>query len=215
MAAVLPAYNSLPVGTLPSALGNAPSTWPKDITLVPNLGGWQVGDIVLIRAEPSILGRTIVRAQSALSSGSPPHGDPSWSHAALYAGPGLLLETTMGYGVRYCPLSHYASGRDLCVRRLTRGGYAITPDEGTLIVRAAGTFFEQGYSYRGLLWHFLQQSRTAVSDEMFCSTLVAVSIGSALGVPLERKVVHRPLLPATLAKHPSLEEVDVTWCQII
>ena len=181
------------------------------LPFVPNFTDVQAGDLVLIRADQTAIGATIQGVQGSLPSSSPPNGDPDWTHVGVYVNDGLMVETVPGRGVRYCPISHYVQTRDIRVRRLTRQGTRIAVSAGEKVVREAAAFFEQKYSYWSIVKHLLMQTNVSNSESFFCSSFVSIVYTKGLKVLLERNVLHRPLLPATLATHPQFDDIDLEW----
>lgn len=211
MAFVLPA---LAASTGPHLLGamREPQvlTWPTTAA-IPNFSDWQAGDLVIVKSDGSPMAQVIEGVQGSLRSSSAPVGDPAWTHVALYVDQGLLIESAPKHGIRYCPVHEYARDRELRVRRLLRGSTPATPAEGASLVREASRYFEQGYSYWGIVRHLFMQMALPNADEFFCSSYVAVVYTNALKVVLEHQVWHRPLLPATLVNHSAFADLDVEW----
>lgn len=131
----------------------------------------------------------------------------------MYVQDGLLIESVPMHGIRYVPVHHYVTTREVRVRRLNRGGVPIGLLEGERIVRAAAEFFDSGYAYAAIARHlFMQMAITSPnSNSFFCSSFVAVAYTKSLRVVLESNPDHRPLLPATLVNHPKFFDVELEW----
>ncbi len=171
----------------------------------------QPGDLVLVATDKSPICTAIQNIQSSLKSGSPTHGDPKWTHVGIYVADGMMLESVPRLGVRYCTVERYAITRDIHVRRLTQKATAVSALQGARVVRVAAEFFEKKYSIASIAVHLLNHSKISSPSAFFCSTFVAVVYAKALKVLLDSDASHRPLLPATLAKHPSFVDVPIAW----
>lgn len=188
-----------------------PITWQTRHKAVLGFTDLQPGDLVLVKADSSNIGSAIKGVQGSLISGAHPHGDPNWTHVGIYVDDGIMLEAVPKLGVRYCTLEKYAITRDIRVRRLVHDGAAVTKVDGIKVVRVAADFFEKKYSMASIAAHLFSPAKVSSPSAFFCSTFIAVVYAKALKTMLDSDAFHRPLFPATLAKHPSFIDIPVVW----
>lgn len=210
---VLTAFNSTPASSLTKKSEPRPLAWPPAKVHVPNLTDVQPGDIVLVRGTRQGVSATLESIQKKFSSSCPPVGDPSWTHVAIYAGEGLLLEAVSKQGVRYVPLHSYCESRDVLVRRYADNGVAISLEDGAKIVRHGMSFFGSNYSVPSFLYFSLRRNRddSLRQNQFVCSSFVAYAYIKGIRVGLGMNRAYDPLFPGTLAGHADFDDVALEW----
>lgn len=208
---ILPPYHYTPVTPRPARRVAAPQGW--GLPIVPNFQDWELGDIVLMSAQ-GVSGTMIHLGQQILAG----RATPSWSHAALYAGNGEVVESVAGQGVRRAPIEPYCISRSLAVLRLAPFN-GLVPNAGPLALGMAAQRIGDPYAWKDLVslvkvWRSpTPQPNSSAGVAAYCSALIVQCYASQpINTALDLAPGCLPCLPATLATHPWLDDVPVEWC---
>ena len=183
-----------------------PSGWPG--RWVPNFSDWHRGDILLVAAGGSKAGLLVQAAQGTLRNASVRQA-ARFTHAAVYAGNGLLIEATPGRPIGRQTVWHYCRQRAMMLRRLP--ATAIAQAQIDAIADAASAHIGQPYSRTEAVLSRLVPGRETDPNRIFCSSFIDVVVAEATGLRLSALLEHRPLYPATLVTHPDLMTVPLEW----
>jgi uncharacterized protein YycO len=164
---------------------------------------------MLAEAPFSVFGVGITFRQ--LASGKRMRHAPLWSHAAIYAGNGEVIEMTVGHGVRRESVWEYCKDRATTLLRV--GDPAYTASQLAPVVSEALSHLGQPY---GILHAFLaavgwRNTGKPNPTWLYCSTFVGLCYDNGVGIDLSSDPSCQPLFPGTLASHPDLISVDVEW----
>lgn len=186
-----------------------PTDWPGQH--VPNFERWLPGDIVVVERDATALGRGLQIGQG-LSFNPMMRAGLRWSHAALYAGSGDVVEAIYGDGVVRRSVWNYCQTRALRVRRLPRP--FVSDAQAAAAVRFAQGLVGRRYSLKELLRSkFIPRTRPDV-QELYCSTFVALTVARGTSVQLWDGPDLSPIYPSILARHPDLHDVIVEWLNL-
>jgi cell wall-associated NlpC family hydrolase len=211
---VLPSIDDyLRQGVFPTVVEGPPPNWSE--RFVPNFSEWQEGDVVLVGARGTIgffifAGQWFVSGQPAASC--------KWSHCAIYAGRGEIIDAVPGAGVTRRSLLQYCNHRAISLRRGRVGHQMLMPSaDGHAIVLAAQKAIGSAY-HTADLWRLAgywlrrrgpQFVQSTLARRYFCSGLVVQAYAS-VGLRLDGKG-YRPCLPATFDSHAALVPVPIEW----
>jgi hypothetical protein len=199
-------------GLLDDRLEPRTSALPAEWTRSPNFSDWWPGDLILIWVDENSRFsrgvRSLQRARFANAAG--------WTHAAVYAGDGLVIEAVYDEGVRQAPVCGYFKRRHASVTRLD---VVRSPDDGLKIVAAAHGYIGEEYSrrlaYQLVKEHFgigRGRDEIATANEFICSTVYEQAVAEAFETGLVLEPGIRGItVPAALARSPFLTPVTVGW----
>lgn len=201
------------IGRLPTARPlEAPAAWLPAIC--PNFGDWVPGDIILVHRVSSSFdpfGFVLEGSQriSLVARGSNAEQFSHVTHAGIYVGDGLMVDSVPRMGVRRISVWTLASVRTLQVRR------AVGFDGPAIAAFAEG---EVGKSYNILALirdGFIDANPYEDLSGMYCTQLVlrAATATDQFSRNLAEKPEHNPFFPAMLVQHPALAPVSVHWRQ--
>lgn len=180
--------------------------WPG--TYVPNFSDWREGDIVLVHRTPDAIGYAIQASQAASLSPVTRAGSIC-SHAAIYIGAGLVVDSTRGAGVSMQSVWNYCQSRAIQVRRLSDPSIPMTDIAD--ISAFAQQHIGEAYSVMQAFISKVFPGTVPVPDALYCSTLVGLVVTDATGVDLSSDSAHQPLHPGTLAAHSELIDIPLEW----
>lgn len=188
--------------------------------LVPNLDEWQPGDIVLVKRSGAS-GMVIGPGQAMI--GPAPVNTRDWSHCAIYAGEGFVIDAMPRGGVQVRPLLEYCGKRATALLRLEINGAWLNAAQGAEIVRRARKLVDTPFAFGQLIrlaaTHLAQILGGApaggtpappIATRLFCSSLVVVAY-NAINILLEQDPNVAPCLPANLPSHASLWSQGTHW----
>jgi cell wall-associated NlpC family hydrolase len=137
-----------------------------------------------------------------------------WSHAAIYAGNGMVIDGTYGVGVQKCSLWSYCHHRALTLMRIDDPDIpqADTDNIAACALRHLGepySVIELALSALG--WPPAQMPNPGA---LFCSTFVGLVVAEATGIELGSDPQWQPLYPAMLEAHSELAAVPLEWRNI-
>ena len=176
---------------------------------IPNFGDWRRGDVILVEADSTLLGRGL-RGSQAVSLKAAQRSGARWSHAGIYVGADQIVEMNYGSGLVQRSVWHHCQTRALMVRRLR--GAETNRQWGDDIANAAVAHAPQKYATGELLRSKLWPNSVPNPNKLFCSTFVGMVVAAATPVQLYAMKAHRPLYPSVLANHPDLDDVPTRWC---
>lgn len=195
-----------------------PLSWPATAPAIPNLSGWQPGDVLVMKALPT--SQPIVAFQKRHPD-TKVHAFADWTHCAVYIGDGLMVDTRPSWGARIRRLYPETVQREIAVRRLKSAILSSPPLEREMLGEYSALLEDVPYmSYVNLgLSAYLKRNvgmplnSGKLPSALVCSSLVEYAADKA-GVALrfEPSSVD-PILPASLMSHPWLEDVPADWRQ--
>lgn len=181
-----------------------PAKWPAP--LVPNFSDWSEADIVLVGNDGTAAGNLIVTSQYASISAATRAG-ALYTHAALYIGNGMLIDSTAKVGIAARPVWEYCKDRQLTVRRVP----GLSDAETSQIVSKAKSHDGKAYSWFQLIASKFIPLTEPHPEHLYCSTFVGLVVAQGSGRKLSSQWRHRPLHPGTLAGHGGLDTVLLEW----
>jgi cell wall-associated NlpC family hydrolase len=197
----------------------APAGWGAP--WVPNLPDWQEGDVLLV-GKKGLSGHLIGIGQSLLL----PSGlaNTHWSHCAIYAGGGKVVDAMPGKGVRTRPVEDFCAVRDVAILRMQVGGKLLHPSLGNQIAGAAIALSQLPYatsSLAAIAARFLtscfgvaQKPVAPWVRKVYCSSLVVLAYRE-IGITLDHEPNVLPCMPANLQFHSSLFLRPVDWHELV
>ncbi|CAN5897517.1 hypothetical protein BH11PSE8_BH11PSE8_12710 [soil metagenome] len=177
---------------------------------MPNFGDWHPGDIVLVHAQASPVGK-LLRAGQRLSRNELMRAGSDCTHAGIYVGNGVMVDANRRSGVSACSVWDFCQFRSLQLRRVKDA--AIPAERVAEIASKAATHIGEPYSVVEVLLAKLGWSDAQRPDPqaLYCSTFVGLVVTEATDVELGSDPAHQPLFPAILASHPDLHDVFLEW----
>jgi hypothetical protein len=188
--------------------------------LVPNVDEWQPGDIVLVMRSGA---SGMVLGPGQVLIGPAPANTRDWSHCAIYAGEGFVVDAMPRGGVQVRSLFEYCEKRATALLRLEINGAWLNEAQGREIVRKARTLVDTPYAFGNLIRLALARlaqmlrgkptggtSAPPKASRLFCSSLVVVAY-NAINIQLEQDPDVAPCLPANLPSHASLWSQGTHW----
>jgi cell wall-associated NlpC family hydrolase len=173
---------------------------------VPNFSDWQPADIVLVGNDGTLAGNAIVGLQHASLSAATRAG-AKYTHAALYAGNGMLIDATAGAGTAEHTVWDYCQLRTLALRRVP----GLSRVQSDNIVLKARSHLGSSYSWLGVIASKLIPQTEPNPDRLYCSTFIGLVVAQGSGRMLASMPRYRPLHPGTLAGHAGLDRVELEW----
>jgi len=186
-----------------------PVVWPG--THVPNFSDWSEGDIVLVHRSANAVGFGIQASQAA-SFNPVTRAGRVWSHAAIYVGGGMVVDTTLTSGVSAQSVWNYCQTRALKVRRITNPSIPMA-DIADISVEAQ-RHIGKTYSLIQAIVSKVVPGTIPAPNALYCSTFVGLVVANATGFDLSSDPAHQPLHPGTLAAHPDLTDILLEWRQL-
>ena len=190
--------------------------------VLPDMRGWAVADILLFAAESPHISTRVVEATQRRT-----YGDSAmWTHAALYVGGGMLVES-----VAHAPTMVILRGIDAhvpasAVVRMHDG--RLTPEDRVAISAEAKGLLNVPYSFaraaaigaKTLFGHMrmprsrkARLTRNTVIRGCVCSDVIEMAYNAAVGLsaaPDTRGFVP----PAAFHRRSVLEKHEVSWCRL-
>jgi hypothetical protein len=194
---------------------------------------WEIGDLVLVRGRRTGISRSTPIVLAQLAGGYAPE-DAEWTHAAVYAGEGTVLEATWGFGaeggIGWGEVSAYVPDDHIRVRT----DALLTDEQRHEIVAQARSLEGLDYSIpramelaRQLVLsrvpalraaadripHGVRASDWGAYGGYVCSDVFAISYEAAANrtiAPADDWIV----CPAALSASPHFEDRELTWCAL-
>lgn len=187
-----------------------PSKWQNTLSFVPNFSDWRPADIVLVKADNTLISRGIKLAQQASLNKKMRLG-AEFTHAALYIGDGQIIDITYDDSITERCVWDYCVDREVIVRRVP----GLTVQDEDAVVAHALYLRQQNYSYsrwQAALSKMFSGVKTNPT-QLFCSTFVAACYmgGPNPAITLDATTDHTPLYPAILHSHSDLVSVHTEW----
>lgn len=216
----LPARSSKPALLDDAVEPRVPSLPPKWDTS-PNYSDWFPGDLVLLSASRwSLSSKAIVGAQRLLRY-SKEHA--AWTHAAVYADKGEVVEAVTSPGVRNAPLGKTLQRRSADVRRFAK---VTSRAEGQRVVAAAARLVGLKYDWETIREIALaaagraigrssdkdDETQAEVRNQYICSTLYEYAVLDAFDAPIRETSNGEPAtVPAALAESEKMRRTSAGW----
>lgn len=204
----LPPFSSAPSLNGSGSLEPRPAAWPTQSPVIPNLGGWAPGDVLVMKARKP--GTHVVKVAQNLHPCPKVKSNSDWVHCAIYLGNGLIADARPRKVVGVRRLSTEAGHREIEVLRF---------DPAVVPPKQLALFLDRCYELEGVPYSslpgwiklFLNVPTTTSAQGVVCSSmieLVARNAGVFLAGPSS---VVGPIAPASFLNHPWLTPVFTEW----
>jgi uncharacterized protein YycO len=200
---------------IPSVHGDLPTKRPPSLRAFgyyPPHSAFKRGDLLLFSPKyPLITSRLIMKDQRRYFA----EDHARWTHAAVYAIDGKIVESTPMNGIAMALLHNYIPTHDILVRR----HLTISDDQRADIAADALSRINTGYPIFNLAFYMVRESINLLKPfdrdtYSVCSGLFAGSYMRATGNALQGCPPGELVRPAELSLTDTLSDVDIPWMRL-